>query len=609
MSPRAKAWILSSLTVAGCVAIALGFTVPMIWGCPVGAPRSACGWLFFHPGGTDDWRYFANAWEAARVALTDFHQFPSWNPYHCGGLVLFQDPQSPFPGPLFLLTYSWLPAPAAMKLWVILHLIAGALGACALVRDMRGNVAEQLVAAVIVTACGFCAEHFGGGHLSFTPFLLLPWALWAHRRAMRDARWAVLVAAILALCVYEGATYPLPLILVTLGFDTLLRLGNADDRRGLWISLPVMGVLFPLLAAFRLVPILRYLAEHPRLVPLDDHMSVAEVFQTWLTRGHDRYFPGHVFVWPEYGDYIGLVPVALMLAGLAVAFARHDDQRRMRVINATMFALLVWCVLGNLPGFSLFGLLHELPIYRSLRVPSRFLHPATVMVALVATSALIAAREHAEQRDVRVGWLRGFVAAEVLLAFAIGVDMSVTNGPRLQQGVDPELPHVRASADFFQEAYGNYGLIPSSPTRGRGIRQCYVPLEWQAAPGLWDGAGAQFRIVGDSAGTARLARWSPNAITFDVRLTHRATLIVNQNYESSWRASAGRLTRRDGALAVDLPAGRRRVTLEHSPSGLRRGALLSLLGVLLSALFVWRVKPERVDAMRARVGRWFTRNG
>ena len=27
----------------------------------------------------------------------DFHQLPSWNPYHCGGLVLYQDPQAPFP--------------------------------------------------------------------------------------------------------------------------------------------------------------------------------------------------------------------------------------------------------------------------------------------------------------------------------------------------------------------------------------------------------------------------------------------------------------------------------------------------------------------------------
>jgi hypothetical protein len=68
-------------------------------------------------------------WEAARVALTDFHQLPSWNPYHCGGVVLYQDPQAPFPGPLFLLTFFWLPAIVALKVWEIIHLIAAAFGA------------------------------------------------------------------------------------------------------------------------------------------------------------------------------------------------------------------------------------------------------------------------------------------------------------------------------------------------------------------------------------------------------------------------------------------------------------------------------------------------
>ena len=127
-------------------------------------------------------------WEAARVALSDFHQFPSWNPYHCGGLVLYQHPESPFPGPLFLLTYFWLPTAVAMKVWIFAHLICGTLGARALVADRGGNAAEQLLGAAVMAACGFFAEHIGGGHLSFTPFLYLPLIFWAFRRARWDRR-------------------------------------------------------------------------------------------------------------------------------------------------------------------------------------------------------------------------------------------------------------------------------------------------------------------------------------------------------------------------------------------------------------------------------------
>src|SRR5206468_168178 len=92
---------------------------------------------------------------------------------------------SPFPGPLFLLTYFWLPTAVAMKVWIFAHLVCGTLGARALVADRGGNAAEQLLGAAVMAACGFFAEHIGGGHLSFTPFLYLPLILWAFRRAIR----------------------------------------------------------------------------------------------------------------------------------------------------------------------------------------------------------------------------------------------------------------------------------------------------------------------------------------------------------------------------------------------------------------------------------------
>src|SRR5206468_2796731 len=81
--------------------------------------------------------------------------------------------------------------------------------------DEGGGVPEQILGAAVMAACGFFAEHIGGGHLSFTPFLYLPAILWAFRRALAappaDFRHAVLAAALLAATVLEGGTYPAPL--------------------------------------------------------------------------------------------------------------------------------------------------------------------------------------------------------------------------------------------------------------------------------------------------------------------------------------------------------------------------------------------------------------
>jgi hypothetical protein len=431
--------------VVACVALVLAFAGPMLRMCTVEDGQRVCRWVFTQGGSTDDWRMFSGAWESARVSILQYHQWPSWNPWHCGGVVLYQDPQAGFPGPLFLLTFWWLPAVAGMKVWLLGHLLAGALGAWAVVRSRGGHPGEGLVAASMVAACGFCAEHFGGGHASFAPFLLFPWVLLAHRKALAAPRWSVVTAALLAVCVLSGATYPLPLMAVGLGLDCLVRLRDPAARRAMLVTLPLTAALFVLLAGIRLLPVLAFLLEHPRLMPLDDSMTVAEVIQTWTTRDHPRPFPGHVYVWPEYGNYIGVVPVVLLGVALVAAAVRRDALGPDRRVDVAVLVGLVWCALGNIPGFSLFGLLHELPVYRSLRVPSRFLHPATVAAALAVSALLVDTRRLLEARGLRPRLLRAFVVAECLLALG------------LARG---HLPHQRAAAPA--------GRRPTHP-RGRRV--------------------------------------------------------------------------------------------------------------------------------------------
>ncbi|MFL5250225.1 MAG: hypothetical protein ACJ79V_20575, partial [Myxococcales bacterium] len=370
-----------AVSIACCIGVALAFASSTVLRCS----NRGCSSVLDRASETDDTRQFLMMWEVSRVSLRDFGELPSWNPYHCGGVVHYLDPQVPFPGPLFFLLFAFVPAVVAIKLWNFLHLVAGALGARALARDSGADPPSQVLAAVLMIAGGGVAEHLGGGQLWYTPFLLLPWALWAHRRALHDPRYAVLCAAIFALAVLEGGVYPVPLGLCAIGFDSLLRIGSPAERRGLARSLPMFVLLFPLLAAVKLVPVLAFLRRTPRLVPLDDGMDLAEVLAAFTTRQHPRAFPPHVYVWPEYDAYVGILALLLAAFGAALALSRRD-----RRIDLAVLLLLLWCALGDVPGLSLFRLLHELPIYRSLRVPSRFFYPATVFLALLAATGLTA---------------------------------------------------------------------------------------------------------------------------------------------------------------------------------------------------------------------------
>jgi hypothetical protein len=615
------------LVVTACVAVAVGLAARTIVNCTSGAAGLSCRWAFNHVGATDDWRYFAESWETARVTFSTFHQLPSWNPYQCGGLVFYQDPQAPFPGPLFLLTFWWLPTGAAIKTWIIIHLLVGTLGARALIKDRGGNGLEQILGSVLMAANGFIAHHAGGGHLSFTPFEFLPLILWSFRRSLSlDVRWAVLTAALFALAFFEGGTYPVPLMLFAVGVESLARLGSAQDRRALLWSLPMVVGLFGFLSGLRLIPILRYLREHPRLVPLDDQMTLGEVFQTWLLRTHTRGFAPHPYVWPEFGAYVGALPVLLMVAGVGVALVRRDVDTRQRRIDLVLLAALIFAALGNIPGLSLFGLLHELPIYASLRVPSRFIGPAMVGFGLLAVSALIALRRLAAQHSLRRGIQRAILIIEACLVAGIAVDVCCTNAPLMQQGVDPSLPRAQGETNFYQASGVNFTQFPTFPVRGIGTRICYLPLQWKPSPGIVEGKVPQQKIDPPAAGTATQISWSPNAVEIEARLTKPALLIVNQNYETGWQASTGEIgayiteenrfwprpsTRVEGAppvglLAVSLPAGTTRVTVRHRPPGLMLGFLMTLLGLAAGGLALRYLDPTRVARLTARGRSWLT---
>ena len=51
--------------------------------------------------GFGDWQFFHHMWEAGFVALTRYHEWPLWDPYHCGGITILGNPQSQHVSPLF----------------------------------------------------------------------------------------------------------------------------------------------------------------------------------------------------------------------------------------------------------------------------------------------------------------------------------------------------------------------------------------------------------------------------------------------------------------------------------------------------------------------------
>lgn len=541
--------------------------------------------------GFGDWQQFQHQWEAAWVTVMRWGEMPLWNPFHCGGVTLYGDPQAQAYGPFFWLVFP-LGTTLGLKAFLILHTAIGLAGMYVFARKQLGvGVAPAILAAVVWGMSGFFAWHGSGGHSAFLPFYFAPWLLLAWRKAAEDPRWSVAVAAIMALVLFEGGVYPFPYFALLLGFDALVRLGVPGERRGVVRAGVLAGVLALFLGAFRLLPILETLELYPRPTSGNDSVSFSELVAMLTAREHAYRF-GHEYVWAEYGTYIGWVALIVSLAGALVAWRR--GQRRL-VAGALLFGGLT---LGYASSWHPWAILHELPPFDSLRVPSRFAVLFTFYLGLLAAMALEAFRGWLGEWRLRRGldWARR--AAPWLLVAVVAADIVASNMPTIDRWRERPLPpEMLADRHYHLLPSSQYGRYASFPALGVGNRGCYTGMEYRAARGLWEGDVPQVRIEG-APGEVRDEGRTANTMWAEVTLEGEGRVVFNQTWAPGWQASRGRLEEdAAGRISVVVPAGQHRLELEYAPRRLATGSILSVIGLALSVLVLLLGRRERFERL------------
>lgn len=532
--------------------------------------------------GFGDWQQFQHQWEAGYAAVMRYGEVPLWNPYHCGGVMLFGDPQAQLYSPFFLVALA-TGATIALKLMLWAHAAVGMAGAYFFARREAGLGIEAAVFTGVVWSCsGFFAWHGSGGHAAFLPFYLFPWVLWSWRKAGSDLRYAVLLALLMTLVVFEGGVYPFPYFCIALFVDGVVRLASETPRRGILVAGAVAVPLMLLLGALRFLPILDTLANYPRPFHDTDHLSPREFLDIFVSpnAGTSMFrFRGHEYVWDEYGAYIGWPAFVLGALGI-VRWVR--ERRFVWLAGALVFALLTF---GDLGTFSPWAVVRALPVFGSLRVPSRF----AVMFLLywsLAGGAAIDWAITAARRVPRLASHPRVVTALVLLFVAVlANDLWVQCRPALSRWSRPEVPPLEHNEEFHFVPRREYAKYASFPARNVGNAGCYTGMQYRAARGLREGNVPQHRFATGTQGEFLSSGRTQNTVSFRVRLDAEGRVVMNQTFARGWHANVGKVGRdKNRRLVVDLPAGEHAVTLRYDPPGLELGALFSGLGVIAAAI-------------------------
>jgi hypothetical protein len=524
------------------------------------------------PGVANDWDMsLTTLWVAAR-SVSHFHQLPLWNPYECGGIPLFGDPQSRILMPFFPLSLVAGPV-VGLHLEVLLHLAIAWAGGYVLARVLGIGRMGAVAAACTFSSSSWFFLRAAAGHAVFLPMAYTPWIvafawLGATRRRLRWALWA---AALVAVTIGEGGGYAatFQLVMVTLVMAPLVLL-----KRSLWplwmlITVAVFSTGF---AAVKLVPALAFYHRYPRPVDSAYWAPVSTLLTALFSHHQDFSRSGLPWGFHEYGAYLGLfiVPALFALA-------------RPRRAAPWLFAGLMLFLLarGNTSPDAPWTILHSLPGFHSERMPYRMLMPFVLMIGVLAGLGI----------DVLVQGLReyGRVAAALLIAVAT-VDGFLVSTPNLRYVLQSPLEQINADPVFREyKAPFYYNDMLKTALANRGAVQCYQYIAIPTNVVGYNQPHYRGEQHMDGPGSVHLIRWTPNALSYEVSASAPTTLVVNQNYDSSWRVASGRgrlINYRD-LLAVALPAGSQLIVLRYSDRRLMLGAAITMLAIF-AALIICR---------------------
>ncbi|OFW07120.1 MAG: hypothetical protein A3I61_08415 [Acidobacteria bacterium RIFCSPLOWO2_02_FULL_68_18] len=558
---------LAALTAAS-LAFAAVFCWPLFGSLgEVGVQRDWDQHLAFH------WVPFAT--------VTQYAQIPLWNPFLCGGMPMLGNPQSRWLTPFFVL-HLWGGPELGLELEIIAHIALAWLGAFLLGRTCGLSRLAALAPATAFAGSSYHYLHLAEGHLTWLPFAYMPWIL-----AAASSNRPLLAGAGLALAIGEGGVYPATYTGLALGVLALY--GSLAGRSARPLAhLGATGAMAACLAAPKLLLVLPLLARNPRLTAAREHTSLDVLVQALVGRG-TSVPPGYDYGFHEYGAYVG--PIFLLLAMYG---ASAWTLKRRTAPWLILFGLgLVLSFGGALGGESSpWALLHRLPLFASLRAPSRFLVLSVLAVGMLAGFGVDRlAREDRGRRR----------AAAVALLLTAAADLALMGPPHLQNVFATSGTSLQRSESFVQLDDEDNRRTYAIARANMGALNCYEPLQPTVAPiGINEPGyrGEQYLLAG---GRVSRVEWSPHRLTYETSSDGPNTLVINANFDRSWQVVAGRGRTFDygGLLAVEIPPGPQRLSVAYRSTRFTLGVMLALGALVFASLATrsrWRSVRARLAA-------------
>ncbi|MFI5288718.1 MAG: hypothetical protein ACHQ17_03675, partial [Polyangia bacterium] len=385
-----------------------------------------------------------------------------------------------------------------------------------------------------------------------------------------------------------GGTSTPPMAMVLLATVASI---DAYRRRSLspYLNLFAAGVAAALIGAVRLVPALQFVFDHPRHLFETDANSIIDIIRNaYEWRGVEA-VRGKRYWFHEYGYRLSYLTPPLILWSLTI------KKTRAWWIVAGVGAGIV---AGSAIPYGPWWLMSRLPIFRDLRVPSRYALLIALAMPIVCGGAL-------DDLLARLEKWRG-PRSRRLVAIAV-VSLALLDGLAFDafcfhKVFELRLPIAAQGTPFYQEQ-GTWRSMMNLVMQNQGAIKCDEEAPLERALELDTGEVPQVRLLDPGAGAVRAIRWTPNRIEADLDLQQPTTVMFNQNWNEHWRATTGTVVRvgpkvamdhDGGRLGVKAPAGRYTLAVYYRPRSFVIGACVSALSIVLALFMFISARKRRV---------------
>lgn len=557
--------------------------------------------------GIQDWDQHLFYHAVPRHTLIEYHQFPLWNPYNCGGTVMLANPESGFLSPWFLLILIFGTV-KGIKLAIFLHLIIGLLGMYLLARHYKLDTLTASLPACVYMLSSMYALNLTVGMTWFLSVVYLPWAFLCYLKGFKKWKFTLLSGLFLVLMYFEGGAYILSITILFFALFSLLSLR--------WHKIVKVAKLFSLLlvvtlclGAIKFFPSFEFLREHPRHIRDYSGYSVKMLMHSVLSRDQslaavekypqkEGFWDGMSYEMDENGMYISFIPLLLFLLGIVVYWKR---QRQLTLC----FLIFLWLSFGNRIPLSLWNLLHALPVYDSMRVAQRFRIVFMLIMALFAGFGL---KSLNRILDKKVKNLTFPHPLRVIIPVVILMDLIWVNSPIFKDAFPiPPLKterETRFSQILNKENYDANGIVTQASKRINSSWAALYPaflsnlgsiegLEVTDVPRYAiprdsdDYKGEAFFV--ETSGELSIDAWSPNRVVVSIQSRGEGYLVLNQNYYSGWKVKGGRSQKVqpiNSLLGVKILPGDKIIEFFYSPLSFKLGLIVTCLTILVGIL-IW----------------------